>query len=499
MRRTAVSIALVLILCSLVTLAVGAAAPVEMTIYYSPTCGHCEQFKNEILPRLEAEFGDALRVSQVDLTTAEGLGALESVEARLGVTAEFIPVIVVGDQLFSSEDVMGLEEPVRAAIAAAMTSTAPTTQPTPTATVGAPAASTSAAIPIHVAYIARSGCEDCARVSVILDVLRQEFPGLVVSQFDHVADADIAEAMATALGLPPEKHLRAPSLYVGHDALVGDEITSASVRALLASYAETGAPAFWEELDAQSGRQGVVERFQRMGPFAVVVAGLVDGINPCAFATILFFVSYLAISRRPRRDLLLVGLAFTAGVFAAYLAVGLGAMRLLSWANSIRWLGYGLYGLMALGCFVLAGVSVHDYVLARQGRLHEMTLNLPDQMRERIKGRIRTASRAFAGAAFVSGLLVSLMELACTGQVYLPTISFVVGVPAMRTQAVLYLVLYNVMFVVPLLVVLLLTVYGTSAARFQEWFEKHAALAKLLMAVLFVLLGALLVTQLLSL
>jgi cytochrome c biogenesis protein CcdA len=69
----------------------------------------------------------------------------------------------------------------------------------------------------------------------------------------------------------------------------------------------------------------------------------------------------------------------------------------------------------------------------------------------------------------------------------------------MRTQAVLYLLLYNIMFILPLLAVLLLTVFGTSAARFQDWFIKHAALAKIIMAVLFVLLGALLVVQVLSL
>jgi len=90
------------------------------------------------------------------------------------------------------------------------------------------------------------------------------------------------------------------------------------------------------------------------------------------------------------------------------------------------------------------------------------------------------------------------MELACTGQVYLPTISFVVGLPGMRARAVLYLLAYNIMFVVPLLAVLLLTVYGISAARFQDWFVKHAALSKLIMVALFLLLGGLLLVQLLS-
>ena len=117
-------------------------------------------------------------------------------------------------------------------------------------------------------------------------------------------------------------------------------------------------------LDTTAGRQSIIDRFQQMGPMAVVLDGLIDGINPCAFATIIFFASYLAISRRPRRDLILVGLAFALGVFVAYLTVGLGAMGLLAMVSSVRCLGLLLYGVMAAACFVLAIVSVYDSIQA---------------------------------------------------------------------------------------------------------------------------------------
>jgi cytochrome c biogenesis protein CcdA len=304
--------------------------------------------------------------------------------------------------------------------------------------------------------------------------------------------------MGAHLSLPPNRRLIAPSIYVGDDALVGDEITTKNVRQLLGKYEYTGASPFWKELDVRSGKRRILERFRTMGPLTVAAAALVDGVNPCAFATILFFVSYLAISNRRRKELLAIGLAFTVGVFVTYFAIGLGAMSLLRIANTIRIVGLVLYGLMALSCFVLAGLSVHDYFLARQGKLREMRLNLPEPLRERIKGRIRATSGAFVGTAFVSGLVVSLLELACTGQVYLPTISFVVGIPQMRGYAIAYLLLYNLVFVLPLLAVLLLAVYGVSAKQFQDWFVENAARSKLIMSVLFVLLGGLLLIQVLS-
>ena len=73
------------------------------------------------------------------------------------------------------------------------------------------------------------------------------------------------------------------------------------------------------------------------------------------------------------------------------------------------------------------------------------------------------------------------------------------GIPELRASAVLYLVLYNVVFVLPLVVVLLMAVYGVSAAKFEAWFVKSVARTKVVMALLFVVLGGLLVAQLLTL
>ena len=413
----------------------------------------------------------------------------------------------MGDEIIASEDLFEVEDALKALLlerlgepggaAPAASAAAPSATPTPLSR--APTTAIPRVAPIHLATIDKEGCDTCSRAFIVIESLQDEYPQMALRRFDNVRDADLIEAMGKHLGLSQDHRLIAPSIYVGNDALVGSEITSDNLRELLASYSASGAPAFWEGLDTEAGKESILVRFRSMGPLAVVLAALVDGINPCAFATIIFFVSYLVISRRQRSALLAVGLAFTTGVFLTYLLVGLGAMSLLKWASAMRIVGLILYGLMALSCFVLAGVSVHDYLLARQGKLHEMRLNLPGPLRERIKGRIRAGSGAFMGTAFVSGLVVSLLELACTGQVYLPTISFVVGIPEMRAYAVAYLVLYNVVFVIPLLVVLFLAAYGVSATRFQNWFVQNAAKAKLTMAVLFLLLGLLLLTQVLGL
>ena len=410
---------------------------------------------------------------------------------------------MLGDRIIASEDTSELRETLTVALRERLGESTADSLPSPTGAETAvppvtPAQGSGRGPMIQVAYIEKEGCANCARASVVLQALGKEYPMMVVSTFGTGEDTDLIEAMGEHLGLPQGRRLIAPSVYVGSDALIGEEINSGSVRVLLDRYVASGSSAFWETLNAEAGKNSILTRFRSMGPLAVVLAGLIDGVNPCAFATIIFFVSALAISEKRRRALLAVGLAFTAGVFVTYLLVGLGAMSLFRMASTLRIVGVVLYSVLAGSCFVLAGLSARDYLLARQGRLHDMSLNLPDSLRERIKGRIRASRGAFVGGAFVSGLIVSVLELACTGQVYLPTISFVVGIPEMRAYAVMYLVLYNIVFIVPLLAVLVLAAYGVSAVRFQDWFVKNAAKTKLIMVFLFLALGALLVSQLLT-
>jgi hypothetical protein len=97
---------------------------------------------------------------------------------------------------------------------------------------------------------------------------------------------------------------------------------------------------------------------------------------------------------------------------------------------------------------------------------------------------------------FVAGVVISAIELACTGQVYLPTILFVLSVPELQARAGVYLLLYNLMFVLPLLVVFLLAYFGTTSQQLGLFIHRRAATIKLATAGLFVLLAGWLVTAL---
>jgi cytochrome c biogenesis protein CcdA len=288
--------------------------------------------------------------------------------------------------------------------------------------------------------------------------------------------------------------------------VVGDDLHAWTLEALVARHADTGAAATWENRDggspsaspATGAASSIIERFRSLSLPTVLAAGLVDGLNPCAFVTLVFFVSYLAFMGREGRDVLLAGGAFALGVFLTYLGVGFGVLKFLATLPFLDAAGRWIYGVTAALCLALAAGSLFDWWQARRGKATEMRLRMPTRLRRWANHAIRegAGAGAFVPVTFFTGVAVSVIELACTGQVYLPTLLFVLGVPDMRMQAGLYLVLYNLMFILPLVVVFVLVYFGTTSQQLGLLIHRHTAKVKLATAVLFLLLAGWMVVTL---
>jgi cytochrome c biogenesis protein CcdA len=111
--------------------------------------------------------------------------------------------------------------------------------------------------------------------------------------------------------------------------------------------------------------------------------------------------------------------------------------------------------------------------------------------------RQRMETERYVAGAFVTGFFISLLEFACTGQVYLPTIIFVTKIPGLRAQGLLYLFIYNICFIVPLVVVFLLAYRGMTAERLFFALRSRGKTVKLLTAVMFFCLAGILIAYLL--
>lgn len=255
-----------------------------------------------------------------------------------------------------------------------------------------------------------------------------------------------------------------------------------------------------------------MERFLCFTPLAVSGAGLIDGINPCAFTVIVFFISFLALQGYRKIEMVITGVFFILTVFLTYLLIGVGLFDGL-YRISGFWIIAKMINL-ALGIFslVLGVISVYDlikYVKAKDSQ--GMILQLPKSVKNRIHSLIRfhyqnplrtqgekPKLRVFQLiiTAVITGFLVSLLEAVCTGQLYLPTIAFILKTSTLKLKAFFLLALYNIMFVVPLVVVFLLALLGLTSVNFSQFMRKYMIWIKLLMAVIFFSLGWLLVWRL---
>ena len=491
----------------------GAEGVAHAAFFYSPICPHCERVEEEALSPLQAKYGPQLDLRAFNVEQPEDYEVLLDLEARYGVHIAEVPVIFMGDAVLEGEE--AIREGLAAQIERCLQKggCAPPTERQPGGEASATESEQVAPMeeelgpgvttyrgtgtqgagqpPVQMAYFFERGCQECDRAWYDLRHLLGKVANLTLRVYDIGAPENkvLNEALCQHYGVPEQKRLSAPALFVGDHYLLGEDITLQRVEAAYREYSGQGTPAPWELVAgrAEQARARIVDRFRSFGPYTVVAAGLIDGLNPCAFATIIFFISYLAISGRKDREIVSVGAAFTLGVFLAYLLVGVGLWKFLQSLGFLAALGRWVYLITALLCLFLAFFSLLDYRKARRGELEEMALNLPHSLRMRINQVIRQTrrARAYVWVAFITGLAVSIIELACTGQVYLPTIIFVMGVSQLRVRAFLYLLLYNLMFILPLVVVFILAFRGTTSQQLTRFLQARAATVKLAMSGLF--------------
>ena len=482
--------------------------------FYANDCPHCLAVLEDTLIPLMDEYGSLLDIRLLEIGNPEYYEAMLSVEAyfNVPVSERSIPTLIIGDQVLIGESDIrdgfpgilssGLKEggiafpDIEGLNPAVLVSVSPEATEAADEICGTGEACEVDA-PLYIAYFYQTGCDVCSRVTADLNYLRSKFPQMQVVEFNIYDSADLATWLTEKVGY--EGDFQTPALFIGEDVLVGDEIYLEKIAQILESYQASGTQPIWSDYDAQEGQQSIIERFSNMGWLTVVGAGLIDGINPCAFATLIFFVSYLTLSGRQGKEVLLVGGTFTLGVFLAYLAVGLGLYKVLELVGStLEIVSNIVYAVTGVFCLVLAVISFMDYRKAKKGQIEDMMLNLPEPLRKQINATIRKGrnTRNYIFGAFFAGVLISFLELACTGQVYLPTIIFVSSIPEMRLRALFFLIIYNLLFILPLVIIFVLVYFGTTSKDLTKFLHERAALVKLIMGIIFIALGGWLILSL---
>ena len=507
-----------MLLLSLSVHAAGQQAPsIQMYIFYAEDCPNCQAILQSYVPTLKSMY-PFLDIKTFDLANPSYYEALAKLEKKFNRRGGELPVIFIGDQMLSGErevmerlDPLVLEYQIKGDLIS----------PLPPVEITSVVENSEKKISVELAYFYQKGCSYCDRANYLLKYLLKKYPHLTIKGIDlNTPDGKrLNETFSNRLNLPPEKRLIAPSIFIGNDYLAPEEVTEFRVEALIQKYSEgvrlgdrksiTPSPSLSLTPDEiKKADVSIIERFKSFGVLAILLAGLVEGMNPCALATLVFFISYLTMVGRTRKEIFWVGMGFTGTGFITHLLLGFGILSFVQHLSFLPLFSRIIY-LITFGFSLFLGIfSLYDYIQLKRGRPSKMTLQVPDSLKKRIHRIIRTRegeleankegkSTRFLLAAMVIGFIVTLLQSTCTSQVYLPTILFVSNIPSLRDSAIFYLILYNIVYILPLVAIFGIVYWGTTSEQLSLFLQRRTSTIKLLTALFFFVLAGILIIILL--
>jgi len=470
---------------------------IQMYIFYADDCPNCQAILQSYVPTLKSIY-PFLEIKTFDLANPTYYEALAKIEKKFNRRGNELPVIFIGDQMLSGEqevmerlDPLILEYQMKGEL----------TPRLPPVEITSVAETSEKKFSVELAYFYQKGCPKCDRANYLLKYLLKKYPHLNIKEIDlNTSDGKrLNETLSNRLNLSSDKRLIAPSIFIGNDYLSPEEVTESKVESLIQKYEKVKAKSTLEvdKGEIKKAEETMVSRFKSLGVLTIVSAGLIDGINPCAFATLIFFISYLTFVGRKKREILWVGLGFSGAVFATYLLIGFGILSFIQHLSFLPLFSRIVYLITIAIALILGIYSLYDYIQLKRGRPSEMKLQLPDFLKKRIHKIIREESKSnrYFLAALASGFVVSILEFTCTGQVYLPTILFVTNIPSMKTSAVSYLLLYNLMFIIPLLIIFGIVYWGVTSEQLALFLKRRATTIKLITSLLFFALAGILIAS----
>ncbi len=191
-----------------------------------------------------------------------------------------------------------------------------------------------------------------------------------------------------------------------------------------------------------------------------------------------------------------MGATYCLAAFVTYIAIGFGLLRALHLLDQFETIQKGIEIVMLCLLGVLALLSFRDaYRFHAGANPDDITLQLPDKVKRLshkiMREGLKTKNLILGGITI--GVLVTGLETVCTGQVLVPTLVVVIREAGQSTRELAYLLLYNFMFILPLIVVFVLTYFGLTTEALMAWSRRNVVFSKVMLGCFFVAMGVLVV------
>jgi cytochrome c biogenesis protein CcdA len=213
----------------------------------------------------------------------------------------------------------------------------------------------------------------------------------------------------------------------------------------------------------------------------ITLAALVDSINPCAIAVLLILLETLLLTDQ-RKKALKIGLIFILGLYITYFIFGIGLFSALSLEKIQQFAPY-LHKIIG-GLAILIGLfNIKDFFFYGKG----FVMEIPRAWRPQLGAILRTVTSPIG--ALLVGAIVTLFELPCTGGPYIFALGYLSSITTCL-KAIPIILYYNLIFVLPLLILTGLLVLGfANIESAHRWREKNVRLLHLIAGIIMLGLG----------
>lgn len=333
---------------------------------------------------------------------------------------------------------------------------------------------------VDLALFYGQGCPHCAAMDDFLQTMQGKYPALKLHRYEvyfDAANSRLFERMATAYRVEIEG---VPTAFVGDEVFVGyaDEMRQEIENAIRLCLEQ-------DCVSPLTRVAGVTATTRPLTVPAVLFGAAVDAINPCAFAVLIILIGSVLGAGGPRRALY-CGLAFSLSIFVSYYLMGLGLYSAVAAAGIAR----SIYIVVAALALLIGLFNLKDYLWYGKWFVMEVPLSWRPALKSILQG-----VTSVPGAFFV-GLLVSLFLLPCTSGPYIVILGLLAQTET-RGSAMLWLVLYNIVFVAPMIAITAAVYFGlTTADKVEAWRTRHLQRLHLIAGTILLLLGVAMIVSL---
>lgn len=363
----------------------------------------------------------------------------------------------------------------------------------------------------RVVYFYSVDCPKCQIVKPFLDQVKKDY-GDKIDFLDHdVKEKEECRQLFYHFVQKynvPEKDAGTPIVFVGDKYFAGPSEIEKNLRSKIDEASGSGQDLLFDchdflekwpnvdKIDFFSSGGGEVcgidaefcpilanENQKKVSLTMIITTAAIDSINPCAIAVLIFLITILISLKSSRKRMVIVGLFYIGAVFATYYLAGLGIMRIITQFNIAKEIGF-IAGMIVL----FAGFLEIKEALHPDGK---QLLRIPASTKPIFTKFLKEGT---IPSVIVAGILVSAFELPCTGQVYLAILSMLSG-GELQAQGYLYLFIYNLIFVLPLIIILLIAAWGFDIKRMDNMRRGSRMTTKIIIGIIMVMLGLFLLFQ----